>query len=113
LQSVIQGGEPLASYEYDGNNNRTVMLDGRGNRTSYAYDQLNRATQVNHAGNLQTKTFDYDAVENVVKYNDGAGGDITQSYDELNHLKTRTDRAGDTTQFKYDGATTAMTELTG
>ncbi len=103
IVSVTQGGQPVASYLYDGDNNRTAMFDGLNNRTDYTYDNLNRVTQVNHAGNLQTETFTYDAVGNVLTHNDGAGGPIEQTYDELNHVKTRSDGAGNVTKFKYDG----------
>ncbi len=103
MVSITQGGQPLASYLYDGNNNRIEMVDGLNNRTEYTYDNLNRVTQVKHAGNLRTETFTYDAVGNVLTSNDGAGGPIEQTYDELNHLKTRTDGAGNVTTFKYDG----------
>lgn len=101
--SVTQGGQPLASYEYDENNNRKALIDGLNNRTEYTYDNLNRVTQVAHAGSLQTETFTYDAVGNVLTYSDGAGAPVVQTYDELNHLKTRTDGAGNVTKFKYDG----------
>lgn len=103
LRNLKQGGQPLVSYEYDGNNNRTAMRDGLDNLTSYAYDKLNRVTTISHPANLQTETFAYDAVGNVVVHNDGAGGDVTQTYDDLNHLKTRADALGNTTTFKYDG----------
>ncbi|HKU76413.1 MAG TPA: Ig-like domain-containing protein [Pyrinomonadaceae bacterium] len=103
MVSVTQGGDLLASYQYDGNNNRTEMVDGRNNRTEYTYDNLNRLTQVKHAGNLRTETFTYDAVGNVLTSNDGAGEPVVKTYDELNHLKTQTDGAGNVTTFKYDG----------
>ncbi|HEU4932662.1 MAG TPA: Ig-like domain-containing protein [Pyrinomonadaceae bacterium] len=103
IVSVTQGGQPLASYEYDENNNRRALIDGLNNRTEYTYDNLNRVTQVTHAGNLQTETFTYDAVGNVLTYSDGAGAPVVQTYDELNHLKTRTDGAGNVTKFQYDG----------
>jgi RHS repeat-associated protein len=103
LLNVIKGGQPLVSYEYDGNNNRTAMLDGLGNRTAYAYDKLNRVTAISHPANLQSETFTYDAVGNVLTHNDGSGGATTQTYDDLDHLKTRADGLGNTTKFKYDG----------
>ncbi len=103
LLNVTQGGQPLVTYEYDGNNNRTAMLDGLGNRTAYAYDKLNRVTAVNRPANLQSELFTYDAVGNMLTHNDGAGGDVSQTYDELNHLRTRVDGVGNVTKFKYDG----------
>jgi YD repeat-containing protein len=44
VASVKHGGIALVKYEYDGNNNRLRMQDGRGvtTLTSYEYDKLNR-----------------------------------------------------------------------
>ena len=103
IRSVTDGGQPLASYEYDGNNNRTAVVDGRTNRSVYHYDELNRVVSCEHAG-LQTETFRYDAAGNLTSYNDGRGADVTIQYDGLNHLKTRKDGANNVTTYKYDGA---------
>ncbi|MBC8029832.1 MAG: Ig-like domain-containing protein [Pyrinomonadaceae bacterium] len=102
LLSEVDGGQPLATYEYDGNNNRIAMIDGRNHRTAYTYDKLNRPTSIDHAS-VQTETFVYDAVGNVLRQNDGRGPDAVMEYDALNHLKKRTDGAGNTTFFVYDG----------
>jgi YD repeat-containing protein len=102
LKSVTYGSLPLATYEYDGNNNLTAMLDGRLNRDSYSYDRANRLTSIDHAG-LQTERFTYDGVGNVVRYNDGAGGDIVNTYDALDHLTSSTDGEGNATRFRFDG----------
>jgi RHS repeat-associated protein len=102
LKSVTDGGQPLASYEYDGNNNRTAVLDGLNKRTSYTYDPLNRPTEVNHAG-LQTEKFHYDNVGNLTSYEDGFANPVTQTFDGLDHLLTRTDGEGNVTRFKHDG----------
>ncbi len=101
-KSLVQGGEPVASYEYDGNNNRISMLDGLGNPTTYTYDKLNRVTSINRA-NLQTETFSYDAVGNILTHNDGRGPSVTMEYDALNHPKRRVDGESNATQFRYDG----------
>src|SRR5262249_35304088 len=64
LKSVTYGGQPLVSYEYDGDNNRTAVIDGRQNRNVYSYDRANRLLSIDHAG-LQTERFGYDNVGNV------------------------------------------------
>lgn len=102
LKSITEGGQPLVSYEYDGDNNRTAMIDGLNNRTESKYDSLNRLTMVNHAGG-QTEKFAYDNVGNLTSYEDGFASPVVQTYDGLNHLQTRTDGEGDVTRFKYDG----------
>jgi RHS repeat-associated protein len=102
ITSVSEGGEPLLSFKYDENNNRTLMVDAAGNETRYFYDKLNRVKTINHA-NLQTESFTYDAVGNVLAYNDGHGPSVSMEYDELNHLKTRTDGEGNVARLLYDG----------
>jgi RHS repeat-associated protein len=102
VKSVIDGGQPLASYEYDGNNNRAAVVDGRTNRSVYQYDELNRVVSCQHAG-IQTETFAYDAAGNLTSYNDGRGADVTMQYDGLNHLKSSKDGAENVTTYKYDG----------
>lgn len=102
LVRVTSGGETVASFEYDGNDNRTTRRDGRGFLTRYTYDALNRVKTASHE-NIQNETYDYDAVGNLLRYFDGAGGAVTQTFDELHHLKTRTDGAGNLTQYRFDG----------
>jgi RHS repeat-associated protein len=101
LTSVEDGGQPVVSYEYDGNNNRTALTDGRGDRITYAYDLLNRVKTITYPDNLRTETFDYDAVGNVLTHSDGFST-VTQTYDPLDHLSTSTDGVGNTTTFKFD-----------
>lgn len=100
--SVTLGGQPLASYEYDVANKRTISKDGLGNPTTHTYDELNRVKTINHA-NLQTEAFTYDAAGNVLTHNDGRGPSVVMEYDELNHLKKRTDGENNVTLFLYDG----------
>jgi RHS repeat-associated protein len=103
IGSVTAGGQSLASFEYDGNSNRTAMVDGRNNRTQYEYDRLNRLIRTTHAGSLQVETLAYDGVGNLLRHNDGFGADVLMSYDGLNHPLTQTNGAGNVTRLKYDG----------
>ena len=102
LTSVTLGGQLLATYDYDGANNRTLSKDGLGNPTTYTYDKLNRVKTINRA-NVQNEVFTYDAVGNVLAHNDGHGPNASMEYDELNHLKKRTDGENNVTMFRYDG----------
>jgi RHS repeat-associated protein len=102
LTHVVSGGEDLASYEYDGNGNRTSARDGRGGLTRYTYDALDRLKAADHSS-VWNETYDYDAAGNLTGYFDGAGGSVAQSFDDLDHLKTRADGAGHLTQYRFDG----------
>lgn len=102
LTRVTDGGGLVARYEYDGDDNRVLMVDGRNQPTSFSYDSLNRVKTIDHAA-VQTETFTYDAVGNIRRYNDGRGPDVVMTYDDLNHLRTRLDGEGNLTGFQYDG----------
>ncbi|MGH9762546.1 MAG: hypothetical protein ACREAC_17130, partial [Blastocatellia bacterium] len=103
LTSVTDGGQPLASYQYDGNNNVTSNSDGLGNQTQYEYDPLNRVSKIDHPGSLDTETLTRDGVGNVITYNSGFGGGVVQTFDGLDHLLTRKDGLGNLTQYQFDG----------
>src|SRR5262249_37382984 len=103
LTSVTLGGQPLGRYEYDSSGNRTAMIDGRDNRTTYSYDAFSRVQQIVHAGNLQIEQFEYDANGTVTLHNDGRGGPVRQEWDELNRMTARIDGAGNRTEYRYDG----------
>lgn len=99
---VTDGGELLAKYEYDGNDNLTTIEDGRGNRNVYSYDRANRILSINRAG-LHLETFKYDGVGNLLEYFDGRGGVIAQTFDELDRIRSRRDGEDNLTQYFYDG----------
>ncbi|HEX7314764.1 MAG TPA: PA14 domain-containing protein [Pyrinomonadaceae bacterium] len=103
LRSVTHADEPLVSYEYDGNNNRTLMTDARGNRVVYTFDVLDRLRVADHSSGVRVERYDYDAVGNLRSYFDGFGAPVVMQYDELDHLKSSTDGEGNTTVFKFDG----------
>lgn len=94
----------LASFTYDGNNNRLTQQDGLNNQTAFEYDKLDRLTRIVHAGGLQTEVLTYDAVGNVKTHNDGRGG-VTENllYDSLNQLRRAKDGTGNISEFQLDG----------
>ncbi|MEW6207471.1 MAG: hypothetical protein AB1631_03835 [Acidobacteriota bacterium] len=102
MVSVTQGNQPLVSYEYDPNSNRSAIIDGRGNRTAYLYDNANRVREINRSG-IQTERMAYDGVGNVISHNDGFGADQSYTYDGLDRVMTHTDGAGNTTVLEFDG----------
>ncbi len=98
----VDWGEPLARYEYDGNDNRTRQTDGEGRWIAYQYGAENWVEQANH-GDLRHETFGYDAAGNLLTYFDGAGGTAEQVFDGLGRVVTRKDGLGNPTNFVYDG----------
>jgi RHS repeat-associated protein len=83
------------SFTHDAASNMVTRLDARGVQASYAYDALNRVTQIGYPD--ETVTYTYDACAN------GIG-----------RLCAVSDRTGSTT-YAYDirGRVTAKTQLTG
>lgn len=70
---------------------------------SYAYDALNRLTQVtNHTLN-QAVTYQYDAAGNLVRMG-GPQGDIFYLYEAENRLREQRDPATGSYRFAYDDA---------
>jgi RHS repeat-associated protein len=109
----------LTSYDYDLNRNLLSATDGRGVVTSYAYDALNRRTEVLQAyqvpagiawdpGAPATTSTDYDAADNVVQVTDPLGHSTSFTYDKLNYRRTVTTRFNITAN-GFDSATTTMT----
>ena len=72
---------PETRYEYDGNSNRTAVVDANGNRTEYTRDKENRLIKTRFA--------------------DGRESTITR--DAVGQETAKTDPSGLTTQFTYDG----------
>lgn len=67
-------------YEYNAYGWRTAAIDGRGNRTTYEYD--NRG--------------------NLIRETDAAGGVIARGYDAMNRLVAVTNQVGNVTRYEYD-----------
>lgn len=71
---------PMTAYGYDGNGNRTTVMDANGHRTDYVFDKENRPVQTQFADGRST----------------------SRGYDALGRETSRTDAAGQTTRFSYD-----------
>lgn len=92
---VSEAGPPVAgfpsgitiSYGYDEIGNRTSMTDGRGNTTTYVYDNNSNLIRVE-------ETLDGNPQGRVTQY----------GYDELNRKTSMTDPEGRVWEYQYDAA---------
>ena len=78
-------GTIVREYEYDGNGNRVLIRDARGNETSYAYDNLDRLLSETFA-NAGSLTYSYDAASNPLTTTDPNGAVATHTYDALDRI---------------------------
>lgn len=118
---------PVTFYEYDGNGNRTAVVDARGHRTEFVYDGENRRTSTVYPDGRSISTA-YDALGREVSRTDAAGlttdlaydalgrlvsvllpsasggprRSTTYTYDLLDHRISQTDALGRTTLFEVD-----------
>ncbi|MFU1796223.1 RHS repeat-associated core domain-containing protein [Paenibacillus azoreducens] len=90
-------------YTYDNNGNITTVTDGTG-ATSYAYDKLNRLTQVTRPSG-QTINYTYDARGNRSTFTSSglsqSYSDITSTYNVWDQLESTT-KDGLTTEYVYE-----------
>lgn len=98
---------PSVEFAYDGNGNRTAMIDGAGTQ-SYTYDGLNRLTQVTQG--TDSFGYEYDAAGNVTKRTYPDGMVISYSYDDDGHPVSVTTGTS-TTSYEYNAAG-ALTKTT-
>lgn len=94
--------------------NRTLKsITNRNNQTlNYAYDEINRLSNISGSG--ISRTFTYDLNDNIVKIDD-TNGSLGFTYDELNRLTSHTDFYNNKIQYAYDkaGNVTQRTYKTG
>jgi RHS repeat-associated protein len=96
--------------EYDAAGNKTSVLDGKGQKTRFEYDGLNRNTVVTHPAATGTattaglsETFAYDAVNKTGRV-DGRSQQTTYGYDDRHRLTSVTyvSRTQDNRTYTYD-----------
>jgi RHS repeat-associated protein len=98
--SYSDGKTPTVKYEYNGDGDRTKMIDGTGT-TSYEYDQLDRLTQTKD-GHGDTTGYEYDLANDQAKITCPNGKAVTRAYDNAGRLKSVTDWAEHSTKFRYN-----------
>jgi RHS repeat-associated protein len=90
----------LERFEYDIFGNRTVLVDGVGNRRLLTYDRLGHLTGFVHAdGNVCR--YECDALGNLVSYTDENGLITSYRYDPFGNLIAQTDPTGRTIHIEY------------
>jgi RHS repeat-associated protein len=87
------------------------MTDRKGQVTGYAYDMLDRLSQVTF-DDSSTIAYTYDAGDRVTQITDSANGTITRQFDDLNRLTQEVSTEG-TINYTYDldGRRTSMAVL--
>ena len=100
------------TYTWDGFGRVSTVTDGRGNTTTYSYDDADRITTI-HSSDSGTAdvTYTYNALNRVTQRIDGSGT-TTYTYDDLSHLLTTANTAGGgTISYTYDLAGDVATEV--
>jgi RHS repeat-associated protein len=125
----VDGGPPSStldslgrttSYTYDSNGNTTSYTDPSHNTYTYAYDALNRLTQIGLPTQPKTYyTFSYDFRNHIVDSIDPAGNDTHNMFDAAGRLVSVTNGYGSsvatTTNYVYynDGKVQSVTDALG
>jgi RHS repeat-associated protein len=94
------GKTPTVKYEYNKDNDQTVMTDGTGTTTS-TYDQLDRPTETEN-GHKEKIKYEYNLGNEQTKITYPSGKAITRAYDKDGRLEKITDWNEHTTKFTYD-----------
>ncbi len=92
----------MVTSQYDAASRQTLRIDGRGLRTSYAYDQASRLTRQQYQdGTRLTNT--YDANSQRTALSDWTGV-YTSSFDRVGRLSSVVNPAGIAINYGYDAA---------
>jgi RHS repeat-associated protein len=90
------------TYAYDGNGNRTSLVDPLGQTTTFSFDALNRLTGISYSDGLTPNvSYTYDANGNRATMVDGTGT-TSYSYDEMDRLQSVTSPGPSTVGYRYD-----------
>jgi RHS repeat-associated protein len=98
--SYSDGKTPTVKYEYNGDGERTKMIDGTGENT-YIYDKLNRLTE-SKDGHGDTTGYEYNLGNQQTKITYPNGKAVIRAYDNDGRLKSVTDWLEHTTKFAYN-----------
>ena len=95
------------AISYDSLSRITSVVDGKGQRTSYTYDGLDRVLTTTYADNSSVVRV-YDGDGNITSLTD-ASGQTLYTYDTMNRLVQRLTPDGKTVAYTYDGEGNLMT----
>jgi RHS repeat-associated protein len=99
----------VKTYTYDAFGRAASETDGRGNTTSYTYDNDDRSLTTSFSDGTHSVSATYDQAGNLLTEN-SATGMITNTYDQLGHLLSTTNTAGGGTEnYTYDKAGSELT----
>jgi RHS repeat-associated protein len=125
----------VRKFTYDGYGRLLTATDGAGRKTTYAYDNDDRVTQVSYSDGTPKETSAYDHAGNMYQRVDASGtttwqfdkrnlawdrvstsggGDLSYGYDAAGNMKTLTDGRG-TVKYGYDSRELlqSMTDASG
>jgi RHS repeat-associated protein len=108
-------GSSLAAIliDYDGFGRLHSVRDGRGLRTIYAYDRIDRIKTIQYSDTTPDVAFTYDGAGNILTRTD-ASGTTTFTYDAQNRILTRTATSGGgTLSYGYDKAGNLTSQTDG
>jgi RHS repeat-associated protein len=94
------GKTPTVKYEYNGDGDRTKMVDGTGEST-YKYDELDRLTETKD-GHGDKTGYEYNLGDEQTKIIYPSGKAVTRAYDNDGRLKSVTDWLEHITKFTYN-----------
>jgi RHS repeat-associated protein len=99
---------------WDGFGRLATATDGRGNTSTYTYDDADRITKIHSSASGMTDVdYTYDALNRATLRVD-ASGTTTYTYDDLNHPTSVVNTAGGgTVSYSYDLAGALATQTTG
>ncbi len=98
--SYSDGKTHAVEYEYNKDGKVTQMKDGSGT-TKYAYDQLDRLTEVEN-GHKEVIKYEYNLGNELTRVTYPNGKAVTRTYDKDGQLEKVTDWLEHTTKFAYD-----------
>ena len=105
----------VRNYTWDGFGRLKTATDGKGDTTTYTYDNADRITNVAYSDSTPSVSYVYDANGHPTQRTD-ASGTTTYTYDDLGHLLTVHNSAdGNTVTSTYDlaGALASSTDGLG
>ena len=98
----LEAGNGITGYEYDSNQNYvTKITDPIGNSVSFGYDDVGNKTSVID-GKLNSTSFVYDKRNLLTKVTDAKLNDTLYGYDNAGNRTTVTDARNKVTQYEYN-----------